>query len=118
MVAGKQVLLAGATFMLSWTHSVEKTGWQEHWVVDQGRLVLVEARVMGSGAGMDPGEDARLEGDWWVWNPSNPPVPKLVLASSGATVGGWQFCHDGVCSEIGDQPGRPITIEPCAPDSG
>lgn len=112
-IAGKQVLLAGAAFTLAWTHSVEKTGWQERWTVTPDGLVLREARVRGSGAGMDPGEGARLEGEWWVWNPDGPLVPKLVLAASGATGDGWRFCHDGHCRTIGRQAGAPVEIAPC-----
>lgn len=113
-LAGKALALASGVFTLAWTHSVEKTGWQETWEVTPAGLHLTEARVMGSGAGMDPGEGARLDGDWWVWTPTLPPVPELVLAASGATVGGWTFCADGACRIIGATPGAPIVLRPCA----
>lgn len=114
IVAGKQVVLAGTTFLLSWTHSVERTEWRELWVVTPRGLQIAEARVRGSGAGMEPGDDARLEDGWWVWTPDGPPLTKLVLAASG-TAGGWRLCHDGGCRLIGRDAGAPIVIAPCPP---
>ena len=57
--------LAVASFTLAWTHSVEKTRWEEDWRVGARGLEIVEARVKGSGAGMEPGPDARFDGTWW-----------------------------------------------------
>ncbi|HMA13557.1 MAG TPA: DUF1850 domain-containing protein, partial [Kiloniellaceae bacterium] len=99
-----------------WTHSVEKTAWQESWALTPEGLVLTEARVKGSGAGMDPGEGAREIDGWWVWQPKAPPVPELVLASSGATASGWQLCHAQGCVELGQAAGAPVVIEPCHPE--
>ena len=113
LIGSKQILLAGGLFTLAWTHSVEKTEWRESWMVRDGMLELSEARVRGSGAGMDPGEGARLEDGWWVWEPQNPPVGVLNLAASGATVSGWQLCSGGQCMELGSQAGDTIRIAPC-----
>ncbi|MCS0504831.1 DUF1850 domain-containing protein [Ancylobacter mangrovi] len=117
MVGAKAVMLAASTFTLSWTHSVERTGWSETYHVEKAGLQLVEARVMGSGAGMDPGEGARLEGEWWVWKPTLGPVPELVLAASGATVGGWHLCEGAwpgtECRTLGASAGAPIHVQPC-----
>ena len=76
-------------------------------------LVLTEARVKGSGAGMDPGPGAREVDGWWVWQPKAPPVPELVLASSGATASGWKLCYEQECVELGAIAGEPITIASC-----
>ena len=65
---------------------MEKTESSETWRVTEQGLEITEARVKGSGAGMDPGEGARLEDGWWNWSPEMPVVPELVLASSGATM--------------------------------
>ena len=93
--------VAAASFTLGWTHSVERTEWRERWtLLEDGTLRVSEARVRGSGAGMDPGEGARLEDGWWVWTPATPPVPSLVLALSGATGAGWTLCGDGRCREV------------------
>lgn len=114
LVGGKELAIAGAAFMLSWTHSVEKTEWRESWLIGPQGLTLQEARVRGSGAGMDPGEGARLEDGWWVWSPKNPPVDEILLAASGATGNGWRLCHEGGCERIGGEPGPPVAIATCA----
>ncbi|MDP3315414.1 MAG: DUF1850 domain-containing protein, partial [Devosia sp.] len=66
---GKMVAIATTLFTLSWTHSVERTDWSETWRVSEQGLELTEARIKGSGAGMDPGEGAKLEDGWWAWSP-------------------------------------------------
>ncbi|AKI00005.1 protein of unknown function (DUF1850) [Hoeflea sp. IMCC20628] len=111
--AGKAIVIATGIFSLSWTHSVEKTEWREDWRVTPGGLELTEARVKGSGAGMDPGEGAKLENGWWVWTPELPLVPELVLAASGATVSGWNLCHAVECMELGADAEVPVRIEAC-----
>lgn len=112
-VGGKAVTFAAGVFTLSWTHSVEKTQWQERWVATPQGLVIREARVQGSGAGMEPGENARREGNWWVWIPALAPFPELVLASSGATGSGWTLCDAGGCRELGRELQAPIVLRPC-----
>ena len=106
--------LADPTFTLSWTHSVERTDWAETWRVRPGGLDLVTARVRGSGAGMEPGEDAVLRDGWWEW-PGDLEVPRLALAASGTTGGGWRLCADGRCREIAEHPGDPVVLAPCPP---
>ncbi|MEZ5800559.1 MAG: DUF1850 domain-containing protein [Nitratireductor sp.] len=114
LIGSKQILLAGGAFhSLLWTHSVEKTEWRESWMVRDGMLELIEARVRGSGAGMDPGEGARLQDGWWVWKPQNPPVSELNLAASGATVSPWRFCSGDQCLELGASAGEPVHLAPC-----
>lgn len=113
LIAGKPLMLATAAFTLSWTHSVEGTEWRESWRVADNGLQLVEASVRGSGAGMEPGDNARLIDGWWVWRPENRPVPELVLAASGATTGGWRLCHGEDCIEIGRTAGEPVHIRLC-----
>jgi hypothetical protein len=115
LIAGKPVMLAAAAFTLSWTHSVEKTEWRESWRIANDELLLVEARVRGSGAGMEPGKNASLIDGWWVWRPENAPVRELVLAASGVTGNGWRLCGDGNdCVELGNRAGEPIPIRPCS----
>lgn len=113
IAAGKATVLAATAFTLSWTHSVEKTGWEEDWLAADDALTVVEARIKGSGAGMEPPEGARLEGGWWVYAPALPALPRLVLAASGATQSGWRLCAGNDCLTLGAEPGDTVVIEPC-----
>jgi hypothetical protein len=113
IAAGKTTAIAATAFTLAWEHSVEHTAWQESWRIEPGGLVLDEARVKGSGAGMDPGPGARLVDGWWVWTPALPPQPELHRAASGATAGGWRLCAAGSCREIGAEPGATLVLLPC-----
>jgi hypothetical protein len=85
--------VAAEAFTLAWTHSVEQTEWRERWRVEAAALVLAEARVRGSGAGMEPPEGSVLKGGWWVYR-RDLALPVLRLAVSGATGRGWQLCTD------------------------
>ncbi|WP_429819401.1 DUF1850 domain-containing protein [Ensifer sp. B1-9] len=114
ITGGKAITIAAGLFTLGWTHSVERTGWQESWAITADGLVLQEARAKGSGAGMEPGEGARLEDGWWVWQPHLPPQSELVLAASGATLSGWTLCDIGTCTELGRRSGEPIVLRPCS----
>lgn len=116
--AGRMLTLAGLAFTLSWSHSVEKTGWEEDWKVTPAGLELSEARIRGSGAGMEPPPSAVLRNGWWVYAPARPPLPELVLAASGATAGGWKICDSEQCIEVGTAPGAPVRISICEPRDG
>ena len=116
LMAGAVALtLAAPDFTLTWRHSVEKVEWRESWRVEAGRLRLVEAAVKGSGAGMEPGDGARLDNGWWVWSPDLAPVPDLLLAASGATGQGWRLCSGAECHDLGAAAGEPIRLAPCQP---
>jgi hypothetical protein len=99
-------------FTLRWQHTVEKIVWEEDYVVAGAWLYLSGARVQGSGAGMEPGEGAILNGGWWVWSPQTR-VDELNLAASGATGAGWRLCDGPVCHVIGAQAGGAVRIAPC-----
>ena len=105
--AGLVKALSIATFTLAWTHSIEKTDWQEDWRVTPHGLELVQARVKGSGAGMEPPPEARLVNGWFQWQPKRPAMPQVVLGNSGAA-GEWRLCHDGNCRTLSDILGHPI----------
>ncbi|MEW5963324.1 MAG: DUF1850 domain-containing protein [Pseudomonadota bacterium] len=117
--AGKVVSLAATLVTLSWTHTIERVPWEEDWRLEEGRLVLAEARVKGSGAGMEPPADARLIDGWWRFRPALPPRARITLAASDAVAAGWRLCAGEHCHTIGALPdgAGPITIEPCAADA-
>jgi hypothetical protein len=97
--------VAAAAFTLSWMHTVEKTRWEEHWRVEGDQLVLIEAAVEGSGAGMEPGPDAWRDGKVWRWRPRATAQAEIVLA--GSEFGTWRLCADGMCRNLGGAGGRP-----------
>ena len=113
LAAGKTLTLSVAAFTLSWTHSVERSRWEEDWKVLPSGLQVVEARIEGSGAGMEPPEGAVLRGGWWVYAPRVDPQRRVVLAASGATGAGWTLCSVQGCRELGDEAGGPIVLAPC-----
>ena len=91
--------LPAVAFTLSWMHSVERTEWQEDYRIAAGRLMLVEARIRGSGAGMEPPPGAVLAEGWWRYRPDLPPLPELRLTRSGATAD-YRMCWDGACRPL------------------
>jgi hypothetical protein len=105
--AGLLKTLSLAAFTLAWIHSIEKVEWQEDWRVTPQGLELVQARVKGSGAGMEPPPEARLVDGWFQWRPKRAPMPELALGNSGAA-GEWHLCHDGHCQTLSGIFGRPI----------
>jgi hypothetical protein len=107
--AGATKTLALAAFTLVWTHSIEKVDWQEDWRVTPAGLELVQARVKGSGAGMEPPPEARLVDGWFQWTPQRLPMPEVLLGNSTAA-GEWRLCHDGSCQTLSDVLGHPVGV--------
>ncbi|QCG95599.1 DUF1850 domain-containing protein [Azospirillum sp. TSA2s] len=108
--------LPGTQFTLSWTHSIEKTEWRESWAVEAGQLRPTEARIRGTGAGMEPGPDARLTADGWlVWTPGLPPQDSVTLAASGFT-GEHRLCAGADCRPLSGWIGvkdQPVAMRAC-----
>ena len=118
--AGVVKSLAVAAFTLSWAHSVEKIEWQEDWRVTPQGLEIVEARVKGSGAGMEPPPEALLKDGWFRWKPQLPVLPEVALGNSGLA-GEWRVCRDGACQDLSAILGRTVgtavtTMSVCRPD--
>jgi len=106
-----------SSFTLAWTHSIEKIRWEEDYRIVGERLVLEEARIKGSGAGMEPPSDARLENGVWHYKPKLPPLDKLRITHSPYTAG-YEICADGACNSLtAVLPGLPaidvVEIRPC-----
>lgn len=111
--------VAVAAFTLSWTHSVEKTRWEEDWRITPAGLEIAEARVEGSGAGMDPPAGARFDGRFWRWKPALRPMREVLLRRSDAVPEGWRLCAAGQCRTIADVAEKAdfVTLTAC-PDGG
>ena len=102
LVAGAlRATLPTSEFTVGWNHSVEKTRWEERYRVAGARLALVEARIQGSGAGMEPAPDARLSNGWWAWRPAMAPLPELRLTLSPFTRD-YDICWRGRCQALRD----------------
>lgn len=109
------VSLGSGEITLSWRHSVQKSLWEELWRETPDGLVLVEARIQGSGAGMDPPDGARLIDGFWRWKPKLPALPDVVMRRSGATAD-WQVCVEGRCRPLDDllpAQADPVVMRPC-----
>ena len=96
-------------------HSIEKIQWEEDWRIAGHVLVLDEARIRGSGAGMDPPDGARLEEGVWHYRVSRE-LAALELAHSPYTPG-YSLCADGTCQPLagyleGLPRSRPSTSRP------
>jgi hypothetical protein len=100
-----------AAFTLVWTHSIEKTAWQEDWRVSAQGLELVAARIKGFGAGMEPPPEARLIDGWFQWEVVRAPQPELLLGNSGEA-GEWRLCTDAGCRTLSEIMGRDIGAQP------
>lgn len=99
-VAGQLLAtLPVAEFTLTWTHSVQKTLWQEHYRIDGRRLVLDEAQVQGSGAGMEPAADAVWRDGAWHWRPALAPLAELRLTVSSFTAD-YRLCAAAGCTPL------------------
>lgn len=81
-------------------------------------LRVVEARVKGSGVGMEPAEGAVLREGWWVYRPTLPTQQRVVVAASGFTAD-HTLCALGTCRPLaawvrrppGDE--RPVEMSAC-----
>ncbi|HMN92309.1 MAG TPA: DUF1850 domain-containing protein [Hydrogenophaga sp.] len=82
------VFVPGEAFTLAWTHSIERQRWEEDYAVRPGprpgsaTLHATAARIRGSGAGMEPPPDARLENGWYHYQPTEHSPGALRLSRS------------------------------------
>lgn len=114
--AGPVIRIASLVFTLSWTHSVQKTIWAEDWMVTPAGLVISEARIESTGAGMEMPDSAIFDGRVWRWKPTLAPLTELQLRRSDAVPEGYQLCtpQDG-CRAIADKAEKAdiVTLSPC-----
>ena len=117
--AGLAVSLALPSFTLAWTHSIEKVRWEEDYRISGQRLVLVEARIRGSGAGMEPPDGAVLRDGAWHYTPPLAPLERLQLTRSGF-VADYEICTAQGCQPLSAFVGTPVAaplvdVHACAP---
>ncbi|MEN3110125.1 DUF1850 domain-containing protein [Uliginosibacterium paludis] len=111
LIAGSLQLIAQDAFTLSWQHSVQRLRWEEDWQVAGQQLRLVEARIQGTGAGMEIPPDAVLRQGSWHYRPPLAPQSRLTLANS-IHGGQYRICEGKRCKTLpaGDAP---LTLQVC-----
>ncbi|MFA4968091.1 MAG: DUF1850 domain-containing protein [Sulfuritalea sp.] len=112
-------VLAVEGFTLSWMHSIEKIRWEEDWRIEGKTLVLKEARIRGSGAGMEPPAGSVLRNGVWHYRPTVPPQKVVRLTHSPYTAG-YELCVTDHCRPLADHlPGidnnAVIELRECTP---
>jgi hypothetical protein len=112
-------VLAVDGFTLSWVHSIEKIRWEEDWRIEGHALLVTEARVRGSGAGMEPPAGSWFKSGIWHYRPALPPQAVLRLTHSPYAAG-YTLCTAGLCLPLADHlPGMEdnavIEIRECPP---
>ncbi|WP_126444217.1 DUF1850 domain-containing protein [Sulfuricystis multivorans] len=117
LAAGLLIAPLGETVTVRWTHSIEKTRWEEDWRREGDGLRLVEARIRTTGAGMEMPAGARLEDGVWHYTPGLPPLPRVLLRHS-PYVAPYEFCSAGACRTAAELlPGLPdqavLELAPC-----
>jgi hypothetical protein len=93
------VSLPVTSFTLRWQHSIEKVEWAEDYELAGSWLYLSQARIHGSGAGMEPPPGAVLSHGVWRYRPGDPWRRELVLARS-EFVEDYELCARGVCHRL------------------
>lgn len=83
-------------FTLAWNHTIEKVRWEEDYRVTPQGLLLGEARVRGTGAGMEIPQGARLQNGSWHYRRMLPPLQPLNLGRT-PEAGDFELCFDGSC---------------------
>jgi hypothetical protein len=110
--------LSSSEVTVAWTHSVEKTRWEERYAISGASLKLVEARVQAMGAGMEPAANAVLRDGWWRWTPRADALTELRLTYSTFTQD-YTICAGQRCSSLQELVGLPlddgqvVSLRPC-----
>lgn len=108
--AGLAASLPLQAFTLSWTHSIEKIRWEEDYRIVGRRLELIEARVRGTGAGMEAPEGSVLRQGIWHYKPALAPLERLRLTRS-EYVADYLLCWDGACHPMAEIAGSTQTSQ-------
>jgi hypothetical protein len=123
LVAGAlQASIPADRFTVAWRHSVTHTRWEEDYRVHGDRLVAEQSRIEGSGAGMEPPQDARFADGMWRWQPALAPLPELRLTLSPYTAD-YRICVHGRCTPLhalvhaAADVVEVVTVRPCPAES-
>lgn len=98
-------------FTLAWTHTIEKIRWEEDYRVTPQGLLLGEARVKGSGAGMEIPDGAELREGSWHYQRQLPPLQPLRLGRT-PEAGDYQLCFNQRCHSMSEWLGPPQATQP------
>ena len=104
-------MLPLSQFTLAWDHTIEKIRWEEDYHVTASGLVLGEARVKGSGAGMEIPDGAVWRKGVWSYRRTLPPLQPLRLART-PEAGDYQLCFERVCRPLSVWLGPPRVDSP------
>jgi hypothetical protein len=99
LVAGLLMAPVGDAITLRWTHSIEKIVWEEDYRYESGAMRLVEARVRGTGAGMEPPAGAVLRDGSWHYTPALPLLPSVRLTQS-PFASPYVICSGEACKNV------------------
>ncbi len=97
--------IPGEFFTLRWTHSIEKVSWEEDYRVAGDTLVLVNSRVRGSGAGMDPQPGAQLRDG--VWHRREKLILDRLALTRSAYAEDYTWCNHSGCRGLSHWLGPP-----------
>ena len=117
LVAGLLTVALGQSATISWHHSVEKILWEEDYRAASKNLILEEARIRGTGAGMDIPNDAVFQGGSWHYHPGISHLPEVRLSHSPFTEP-YTICAKGQCQTLpewmpGLAPIEMVILMPC-----
>jgi hypothetical protein len=107
-------------FALDWQHSVEKIRWSERYEIAGSQLLLAQASVEGTGAGMEPPPESTLRDGAWTWQPRRALAELRLTRSDYAK--DYRLCWPGECRTLGDlvgptAEGAAVVVRPCARDA-
>jgi hypothetical protein len=114
-VGAQIVSLPIRRFTLQWQHTVEKILWEEDYLVVDRWLLLERARILGSGAGMEPPPDSVRAGNTWSYRPADRWRRSVVLARSEFG-DDYRLCLEGNCRPLSEliTARGPTTLTSCA----